>query len=224
MRMFAAVFSVIAVLAGCATTGGDGGRAEIKPPAVIEPGPDYALIHFLHPMGFLDLPIPYGLGTRDPLLHLPTPVMVSTPGWYQIWDKDNLIGFLPPSNRYVQYKASPGEHVFLARSMRSNAGNWTVLKANVQAGKTYFVRVTQRWNTWKPSVSLEVLKPSDPRFDHFTASLTPYVVDRTRGDNAKTWDDHVKKNTGIVQEVVENLRKGSQDYYFDPDLKPEDGK
>jgi hypothetical protein len=218
MRIFVLVSSVIAVLAGCAT-GGDDGRAKATPTPVIEPGADYALIHFLHPMEFLDLPIPYGLG-GGPF----SVVQVNTPGWYQIWDKDNLIGFLPPWDRYVQYRASPGEHVFLARSMRPNAGNWTVLKANVQAGKTYYVRVTPRWNTWKPSVSLEVLKPDYPRFDHFTASLKPYAVDRTRGDNAKTWDDHVKKNTGIVQEVVENVRKGSQDYYFDPDLKPEDGK
>src|SRR5574341_993097 len=223
MRTFAAVFSIIAVLAGCATTGGDGGRAEIKPPAVIEPGADHAVINFLHPMGPLDLPIPYFV-SGAPLFSGSTLIGVSTPGWYQIWDKDNLIGFLPPSDRYVQYKASPGEHVFLARSTRSNAGNWTVLKANVQAGKTYYVRVTQRWNTWKPSVSLEVLKPADPRFDHFTASLKPYAVDRTQADNAKAWDDHVKKNTSIVQEVVENVHKGSLDYYFDPDMKPEDGK
>lgn len=50
-----------------------------------------------------------------------------------IWDRETLIGELTPRN-YIQYKATPGTHLFLAKSE-----SWSYLKANLSPGKHYIV-------------------------------------------------------------------------------------
>ena len=67
---------------------------------------------------------------------------------FGLWDGDKFIGILGPK-AYVQYKASPGEHLFLAR-----AENWSYLKANLEAGKHYYVVGKVFPGVWKARVGL----------------------------------------------------------------------
>lgn len=54
---------------------------------------------------------------------------------YQIWGNEELVGFLPFSNQCFQVRVRPGSYTFLGRFVRSNAGNWTLLQGNFEAGK-----------------------------------------------------------------------------------------
>jgi len=75
----------------------------------LTPGADYAVVSFVRPQAF-------AFGQT-----------------LSIWDRDRFIGMLD-AKRLIQYRASPGEHVFMGR-----AGNWAYVKATVEAGKHYVV-------------------------------------------------------------------------------------
>ena len=58
-----------------------------------------------------------------------------TPVEFDIWEKDRFIGALSKKT-YFQYVTDPGEHLFIARG-----GNWSFVKANLDAGKRYYIFV-----------------------------------------------------------------------------------
>ena len=115
-----------------------------------QPSPEYALVVFVRPTAF-------GGGIK-----------------FGLWDGDQLIGILN-AKRIVQYKATPGEHLFLAR-----AENWSYLKANLEAGKRYIVVGKVYPGVWKARVGLSpVTKSSDTdqaTIDGWLASGTPSEV------------------------------------------------
>src|SRR5262245_49800642 len=51
-----------------------------------------------------------------------------------IWDGDKFVGTLA-SHTLVQYRVAPGPHVFMAA-----AENWSYVKADLQAGKHYYIK------------------------------------------------------------------------------------
>jgi hypothetical protein len=51
-----------------------------------------------------------------------------------LWDGETFIGVLS-AGTLVQYQVAPGPHVFMA-----NSENWSYVKANLQAGKHYFIK------------------------------------------------------------------------------------
>ncbi len=54
---------------------------------------------------------------------------------YDLWDGDKFIGALG-SGTIVQYKTSPGLHVFMAKG-----SHWAYVKADLAAGKQYFIKL-----------------------------------------------------------------------------------
>jgi hypothetical protein len=56
---------------------------------------------------------------------------------FDVWHRDTFIEPLG-AGRLVQYRVAPGEHVFMVRGRGGQS--WTFLRANVAAGKEYFVR------------------------------------------------------------------------------------
>ena len=157
----------------------------MKPAEVIQASPEYAVVNFLRPSSFGGA-IMFGM-----------------------WDRENLVGILTSKN-YIQYKARPGEHIFLAR-----AENWSVIKANVLAGKTYYVLASPRMGWGKARVSLEVLKPDDKRIDEWMASLKPIAVDPAQRDA------YVKERESSIKQAVENVQNGSAEFSI---MNPEDGR
>jgi len=128
---------------------------------------------------------------------------------FGIWDKENFIGILTPKN-YIQYKAFPGEHLFLAR-----AENWAVIKGSLEAGKTYYILASPRMGAWKARVAMEVLRPDDPRLNEWMRSLTPSTVDPGKRDAyVQEWLEPVRK-------AVENIEAGRADFIV---INPSDGK
>ena len=144
----------------------------IRSDTVIKPGPDYAVVNFLRPSVFGGA-IKFG-----------------------IWDQENFIGILTPKN-YIQYQASPGEHLFMAR-----AENWAVIKATVEAGKTYYILGAPRMGVWKARVALEVVKPDDPRLNGWMEKITPITVDPAQRDT------YVKERLESVRQAVKNVQDG----------------
>ncbi len=213
-------FTLLLVLSACVTIGSTSQDAEFKVVDPVLPDADYSVINFYHPTGLEDLAVPLNVGI--PMANMP--IFFRTDNLYQIWDADGLVGFLPVASRCLQVRVRPGRQVFLGRFVRSNAGNWTVLEGEVAAGKTYFVKVSQRWNTWKPSVSFEALTPADPAFDQVRACIAPLAYDRTSPTSAAFWDRHVSENRAAARTVFENLKNGSHDYYFDNELRSENGR
>jgi hypothetical protein len=68
---------------------------------------------------------------------------------FNVWDGEKFIGALSRYT-YFQYIADPGDHIFLARG-----GNSSFLKANLQAGKKYYVFVNLRIKPFYQKVSFE---------------------------------------------------------------------
>jgi hypothetical protein len=156
----------------------------MKPAEAIKPGRDYAVVNFMRP-AFMGNAITFGM-----------------------WDGENLIGILT-YKKYIPYKATPGEHIFMARSE-----NWAVIKANLKAGKTYNVLVSPHMGFMKARVSMEVLKPDDSRIDEWL-KLPPISVDPAQRDA------YVKERLSDVQEAVKNVRAGNASFTV---MNPQDGR
>jgi len=74
---------------------------------------------------------------------------------FGLWDSDKFIGILSAKS-YVQYAAQPGEHIFMAR-----AENWSYVKANLEAGKEYYIIGRVIMGVWKARVALSPIKKAD---------------------------------------------------------------
>lgn len=215
------IFLLLLVLPGCVAFN-RAGDADFRTTPPVTPAAGEALVNFYHPFGLEDVPVPANLGVLPGSF---MPVFFKARNVYQIWLDGELAGFLPvASGKCFQLRVPPGRHHFLGRFVRSDAGNWNVMPADLAAGKTYFVAVSQRWNTWRPSVAFAVLKPADPDFGNIGACKQPFAYDRTAPASAAFWDDHVRDNRTEVRQVLQQLQQGSKDYYFDPALLPEDGR
>ncbi len=127
-----------------------------------------------------------------------------------VWDKEDMVGILT-SNSYIQYKATSGEHIFLIRSK----DNWSVIKANVQAGKAYYVIAYPHMIWAKARVSLEVLEPKDKRIDNLMKDLKPLIVDPSlQSAYANEW-------ASAVRQALRNVQDGKAGFTV---MNPEDGR
>ena len=131
---------------------------------------------------------------------------------FGIWDRENFVGLLPARN-YVQYRAKPGSHFFMA-----SAENWSGIKADVQAGKNYYILVAPgpgAWKVWKASVEMSVLQPDDPELAGWMQKLkriTPVL--ETQGGYIAEQIDHVR-------EARKNFESGVAPYSV---MKASDGR
>lgn len=92
---------------------------------------------------------------------------------FGIWDSEKFVGVLSAGS-YVQYLATPGEHVFLAR-----AENWSYVKAELEGGKQYFILGKVFPGIWKARVALDPVNKGDEdaaKVDGWLKDLTPTAV------------------------------------------------
>ena len=118
-------------------------------PVGLESQPDKALVTFMRP-SFFGGAIQFG-----------------------IWDSDNFIGVLSAGSS-VQYLAEPGDHVFLGR-----AENWSYVKAELEAGKQYFVIGRVFPGVWKARVALDPVNNGDEdvaNIEKWQKELTPTAI------------------------------------------------
>ena len=152
----------------------------------LEYGPDYAVVNFIRP-SILGSAIAFG-----------------------IWDRARPVGVITPEC-CIQYKADPGEHVFLARSE-----NWSAVKANLASGKTYTILVEPRLGFWKARVHLTVIKPGDKRLQEWMKGVTYLTIDPERRDA------YNKRLDTAAERAAKKVDTGT----IQPDgiLSPEDGE
>ncbi len=177
---------LVSTLSGCAPY-------IMKPAEVIKASPDYAVVIFLRPSSY---------GARAVYWNVNNSV--------SLWDRESLIGALPSNKLYIQYKATPGEHIFMAQDR-----NWSVVKANLQAGRTYFLMASPRFWGWTSHVSLEIPKPDDKRVDDWMASSKPIEVDPAQRDA------YEKKWASTVHEVLTNVQNGKIEFAV---MNPDDAR
>ncbi len=206
-------------IAGCVTLNTEVGQATFRPAPPVQPSEREAVINFVHVPGIEDMPVPLSIGYPAS----PVPLLFSSENLFQLWDGEGLAGFLPMGTSCVQVRVKPGKQVFLGRFVRSNAGDWAVLEGEAAAGKTYFIRVSQRWNTWKPSVQFQAMTPEELAKHPVDACRKPAAYDRSQSASAAFWDNHLAKNREAVQCAFADLAQGKRAFYFDPVLRAANG-
>jgi len=104
---------------------------------------------------------------------------------FDINDKDESFVGIVSAKKKVVYRTAPGEHMFMVIGESAD-----FMRANLQAGKTYYALVTPRMGVWKA------------RF-----SLRPVTKAELGSDQFKTWyaDCEFTENTpGAVQWAKDN--------------------
>lgn len=223
LKRVSVVIALTLTLSACVNVGGGLQKAQFRFGDQLKPSEEDAIVSFYHPLGLEDVPVPLSLGSGVLGSSAKIPLLLKADNLYQIWDSSGLVGFLPVSRNCIQVRVKPGRQVFVGRFVRANAGNWTVLEGNVAVGKTYLVKISQRWNTWKPSISFEAQSP-EVAVENRDPCLAPLVYDRTSTEGSEFLDRHFAENQVVVRKIFEDLANGGRDYYFDPALKPEDGR
>ncbi|MDR2952542.1 MAG: hypothetical protein LBU82_04785 [Treponema sp.] len=117
-----------------------------------------------------------------------------------VWDGETPIGEFEGNNILsMPWKTTPGEHYFLA-----NTFNWITMRANLQANKTYYVKL-ERWPNPVPFsqnlVSLKVMEPEDAA-EWIKYSRNASFTDEWRAEFAQG---------KLLQEVKENLQEAKAD-------------
>jgi len=115
---------------------------------------------------------------------------------FGIWDRENFVGLLTARN-YVQYRAKPGSHFFMA-----SAENWSGIKADLRAGKNYYILVapsTKAWKVWRSVVEMSVLQPDDPNLAEWMQKLKPITP-------------ILEKGGGYAAEQIDNVRQARKSF------------
>lgn len=121
---------------------------------------------------------------------------------FGIWDGEQFVGELKGRSS-VSYLAGPGEHVFFAK-----AENWAVTKAQLAAGKRYYLLMRPRMGIMKAGVIMDPVKSSTPDSEIAAwQSESP----RFEPDPAKI-DAYKKEWLPQVRKAIENYRAGRADF------------
>ncbi|MCP3898279.1 MAG: hypothetical protein GY707_00945 [Desulfobacteraceae bacterium] len=120
-------FCFMLVFVGCKSTG----MIPVEPVDVSNIDKNTVLVTFLRP-SFMGSAIQFGM-----------------------WDGEKFIGHLSSSS-YIQYKTTPGKHLFLAR-----AENWACVEADLEGGKSYFMIGNARMGAWRARVALDPVNKED---------------------------------------------------------------
>ncbi len=95
------------------------------------------------------------LDSNTALVTFIRPAFVGTAIQFRMWDSEKFIGHLS-SQSYIQYKTTPGKHLFLARSE-----NWSCVEAELEGGKSYFIIGKVRMGLLKARVALDPVNKGD---------------------------------------------------------------
>ena len=128
-----------------------------------------------------------------------------------VWDSEEFVGVLV-GGQYIQREVAPGEHMFII-----HAQNWAYIKANLEAGKKYYVVVnTSIGFTHAVAIPVPITKETkygQAEIDQWMATLKPVTPNP---EKSAAW---VAKKTPEVQKAVENGNKPDAKFQI---LNPED--
>ncbi len=118
---------------------------------------------------------------------------------FGLWDGDQFIGILS-ANSYIQYFAEPGQHYFLGR-----AENWSCVKAELEAGKKYYIIGNVFPGIWKARIAFDPIKSGDEpqlQVDGWMNTLKPTSVDESKRD------EYIRPRVNEVRNQVGEFKSG----------------
>ncbi|MCP3943482.1 MAG: hypothetical protein GY710_18660 [Desulfobacteraceae bacterium] len=177
------VFAIATLLAGCKS------NIMVESPPISSINNKKALITFMLPSSITDLG-PSGMNIK--------------PTEFNLWDRDKFIGAISKKT-LVQYLAEPGEHAFFVRGQ-----NWSIIKANLEAGKKYYVIVNIYPRFVKHSVAFQVVKPGSEQMEislpKWLNRLTPIKI------IPEKYDNYEQKRKQNIQRAIRNYEAGRAKY------------
>jgi hypothetical protein len=133
---------------------------------------------------------------------------------FGIWDGDQFIGVIEP-HKFIQYIARPGEHIFLAR-----AENWSYVKANLEAGKKYYILTNVGPGVLKARVYLIPVTKEQKGYtqsdiNEWMGKFEPISVDPGQLENYRNSRiTHIREAVARYQRgEVETLALGPDDHF-----------
>ncbi len=123
---------------------------------------------------------------------------------FDIWDSEKFIGALSRYT-YFQYLTEPGEHLFIARG-----GNRSFVKANLQAGRKYYVFVNLSIRPFYQNVYFQPVKKDNTELidgiPSYLNDLQPVSLD------PEQQDDYVRDKIEDVKKEIEAFKANEYDY------------
>ncbi|MFC1523984.1 hypothetical protein ACFL6N_04255 [Thermodesulfobacteriota bacterium] len=131
-----------------------------------------------------------------------------------VYDDEEFIGFVP-YNQKLPYLADPGEHMFMVVSEAAD-----FLKAELQAGKTYYIKVMPRMGAWRARFSLAPVTKADLETPRVQKWITDAQLIRNK-DEAYEWAE--KNKESVLKKKTSYLTKWeTKPIDKQPTLLPED--
>ena len=133
-----------------------------------------------------------------------------------VYDGENFIGFVPYQTR-LDYLAEPGEHIFM---VVSEAGDF--MKADLLAGKQYFVKVVPRMGAWRARFSILPIHKADLA----TPEVQQWIQEAKPVENIEAAYEWAKENqpSAMHKKEVYFEKWMEKDEQARPYLAPDDGQ
>ncbi len=132
---------------------------------------------------------------------------------FGLWDNENFLGILTAGS-YIQYRTHAGEHLFI-----SQAENWSYVKADLEAGKEYYVIGKVFPGVWKARCALDPINIEDnvsqEKIDGWKNKLKPTAVIKEKVDAYKN------QRLRNIKRAIEDFEAGKVKFAT---IKPADGR
>jgi hypothetical protein len=121
-----------------------------------------------------------------------------------LWDRETPIGELKP-RAYIQYKATPGKHVFLVKSEKST--RWSCLEANLITGEHYAAKIDVVPGGFAARF---VFMPLSPRAGDVTRGDMERWLTKLKGQSLikEMAESYVEQHGGEVRQALSDYEKG----------------
>jgi hypothetical protein len=130
---------------------------------------------------------------------------------FALWDGEDVIGVVK-GKQHIAYKTTPGTHYFLI-----HAQNWEIIKAELAAGKTYYIVVRPVMGFTSAAVNMTVEDPNNPDI--------PKWIRKTKVRNYQAaWLERYKQGgdrLADIQSALEKAKAGTVDVEL---MNASDGK
>ena len=121
-----------------------------------------------------------------------------------IWDSENLVG-VTAGYQYVQYKTTPGKHLFMSQSE-----NWSLVEANLLAGHHYLLRADIHPGVW---TARTVLHPFNKNAEGYYDTVQGWIAGSkpVQLDPAKA-EAYKAARIERVKKAIANYKSGDADF------------
>jgi len=130
-------------------------------------------------------------------------------------NREDLVGIVPAKKKVV-YKTNPGEHMFMVIGETAD-----FMRANLQAGKTYYALVTPHMGGWKARFALRPVSKKELNSKRLNSWLSSCKI----VENTKDSFEWVKQNAPSIQSKKQEFLTewNARPEKAKPMLNPDDG-